>query len=230
VFLSRLRLNPRLKEVRRDLANPYEMHRTLSRAVSEALTRNEERMLWRLEPTRPTELPIVLVQTLTEPDWSALPLGYAEEAEYKPFCPVLKEGQVLRFRLLANPVKRARDTGKRVALKTPEEKLRWLGHKLAQGGMELVETSEGPLALIQRDTFLEVFRSAKAREVFRSAKAREVSDVLPEGNTTKKIRLQATLFEGVLRIKDPEQAVETLKRGIGPAKGLGLGLLSLRRL
>ena len=217
MFLSRLRLNPRLKEVRRDLANPYEMHRTLSRAVSEALTRNEERMLWR----RPTELPIVLVQTLTEPDWSALPLGYAEEAEYKPFCPVLKEGQVLRFRLLANPVKRARDTGKRVALKTPEEKLRWLGHKLAQGGMELVETSEGPLALIQRDTFLEVFRSAKAREV---------SDVLPEGNTTKKIRLQATLFEGVLRIKDPEQAVETLKRGIGPAKGLGLGLLSLRRL
>lgn len=55
MWISKLKLDLRSKAVRRDLASPYEMHRTLSRAVSQALKEGKERLLWRLEPTRGTE-------------------------------------------------------------------------------------------------------------------------------------------------------------------------------
>jgi hypothetical protein len=84
MWVSKLVLNPASKAARRDLANPYEMHRTLSKAVSEALKEGRERLLWRLEPTRGLEPPVVLVQTLTEPDWSVLEEGYAEVLPRSP--------------------------------------------------------------------------------------------------------------------------------------------------
>mgnify|MGYP002136949035 FL=1 len=34
MFLSKLILNPKSREARRDLANPYDLHRTLARAFA----------------------------------------------------------------------------------------------------------------------------------------------------------------------------------------------------
>lgn len=200
MYLSELRLNPRLEAVRRDLANPYEMHRTLSWAVASALEQGTERLLWRLEPVVRTELPTVLVQTVSRPDWRAvldrLP-GYAEVRPPKPFEPVLAAGGVFCFRLRANAsVKQA---GKRRAIKIPEGKLAWLGRRLEAGGCRLLE------ALIREDRFYEASK----------------------GSVTLKV--QATLFEGRLRVEHPASATEMLRKGVGAAKALGLGLLSLCR-
>ncbi|WP_298630719.1 type I-E CRISPR-associated protein Cas6/Cse3/CasE [uncultured Thermus sp.] len=203
MWISKLVLNLRSKAARRDLANPYEMHRTLSRGVSEALKEGRERLLWRLEPTRTVDAPVVLVQTLSPPDWSLLEEGYATVYPPKPFHPVLHEGQVLRFRLRANPSKRSKERGERVALKTREEKLAWLARKLGEGGFRLPYREDQPLAVIRQDTFLEVRKGGHLLQV------------------------QAVLFEGTLEVVNPEKALETLRRGIGPGKALGLGLLSL---
>ncbi|GAA5336039.1 type I-E CRISPR-associated protein Cas6/Cse3/CasE [Thermus hydrothermalis] len=208
MWISKLVLDLRSKSARRDLANPYEMHRTLSRAVSRALEEGKERLLWRLEPTRTHERPVVLVQTLTEPDWSVLEEGYADIYPPKPFNPVFRPGQVLRFRLRANPSKRIAGIGKRVALKTYGEKVSWLERRLAEGGFRLVYGEEGPAVRILQDAFLDVPR----RKV--------------EGETAR-IQVQAVLFEGRLEVVDPERARAALERGIGPGKALGLGLLSL---
>ncbi|WP_105317435.1 type I-E CRISPR-associated protein Cas6/Cse3/CasE [Thermus tenuipuniceus] len=205
MWISKLVLDLRSKAARKDLANPYEMHRTLSRAVSRALDEKKERLLWRLEPTRGLEDPVVLVQTLTEPDWSVLEEGYARVFPPKPFRPALRPGQVLRFRLRANPSKRARETGERVALKTREEKLFWLERKLREGGFRLLEKDGRLLADIRQDIFLEMRHK--------------------DGHL---VQVQAVLFEGVLEVVNPEAALQTLERGIGPGKALGLGLLSLR--
>ncbi len=43
----------------------------------------------------------------------------------------------------------------------------------------------------------------------------------------KPIDLHAAVFEGVLRVTNPECALKTIRHGIGPAKGLGFGLLLL---
>ncbi|GLV48852.1 CRISPR-associated endoribonuclease Cse3 [Thermus sp. LT1-2-5] len=208
MWISKLVLDPRSRAARRDLANPYEMHRTLSRAVSQALEAGRERLLWRQEPTRTHERPVVLVQTLTEPDWGVLEEGYAEIYPPKPFNPVFHPGQLLRFRLRANPSKRLAGSGKRVALKTYWEKVAWLQKRLAEGGFRLVEGEEGLAVRILQDTFLEVPRGKREGEGGR-------------------MQVQAVLFEGRLEVVDPERARATLARGIGPGKALGLGLLSV---
>jgi CRISPR system Cascade subunit CasE len=199
MWLSKLVLDPRSKAARRDLLKPYELHRTLSRAVSPGIKEGRERLLWRLEPVRAHERPVVLVQTLTRPDWDVLEEGYADVFPPKQFQPQLRPGDVFRFRVRANPVKRARDTGKRVALKTREEKFMWLARRLDFGGFHLVGAD------IWQDSYLQARKEDLA------------------------IQLQAVLFEGLLRVKDPDRALETLARGIGPGKALGLGLLSIKR-
>ncbi|MGQ9511393.1 MAG: type I-E CRISPR-associated protein Cas6/Cse3/CasE [Thermaceae bacterium] len=200
LWISRLLLNPRKKEVRRDLADPYAMHRTLSRAVSRGLEEGKERLLWRLEPVRPHEHPVLLVQSLTKPEWERVleefP-GYAEVFPPKPFRPDLREGQRFFFRLRANPSFREKQTRRRKALKTEEEKRDWLKRRLEAGGYGLLE------AIILRDEFVEGRKGGS------------------------KIQVQATLFEGRLEVIDPEKALKTLSMGIGPGKALGLGLLSL---
>jgi len=205
MWLSKLVLDARSKAARRDLGNPYEMHRTLCRAVARGMAEGRERLLWRAEPVRSYERPVVLVQTWTEPDWSVLEPGYAEVFPAKRFEPVLHFGDRFQFRLRANPVKRSRETRKRVALKTREEKLTWLARQLAEGGFALPQRDGRYMAEIWQDSYLEITR----------------------GGTT--VQLQAVLFEGLVEVVEPERAVRTLASGIGSGKAFGLGLLSLKR-
>ncbi len=206
MWMSKLALDLRSREARRDYGSPYQMHRTLLKAVEEAEREGKERLLFRVEPARGTSTPLVLVQTLTHPQWDRLPPRYALVFPPKPFHPTLVPGQPLHFRLRANPTKRLNDSGKRVALKTREDKLRWLRRRLEQGGFRLLSTKadgEVLLARILQDNYLEVPKKGHLLQV------------------------QAVLFEGLLQVVDPGTAVSTLKRGIGPGKALGLGLLSL---
>lgn len=211
MWLSKLVLNPQVKEVRRDLSNPYEMHRTLSWAVSAGITEGKERLLWRVEPYRPQDYPVVLVQTLTRPDWGAVLDKYPGYAQVDPsspkaFQPILRPKQLLRFRLKANPsVKRL---GKRHALTKYEDKLKWLERRLTAGGYEVVNTVVASEAKI---------------------KARKTGAVEPNA-TPLFITVQAVLFEGVIRVADPYLARQTIASGVGPAKSLGLGLLSVAPL
>lgn len=50
MFLSNPVLNPKSREARRDLANPYDLHRTLARAFAPDEQTAPGRFLWRLEP------------------------------------------------------------------------------------------------------------------------------------------------------------------------------------
>jgi len=205
VWLSKLVLKPRIREVRRDLANPYEMHRTLCWAVSQAVSEGRERLLWRVESVC-REPPAMLVQTLTYPDWSELLQrypGYAsvDPTSPKPFDPQFTRGQVLRFRLRANPsVKRV---GKRYPILRGDGKLEWLQRKLQSAGCELVSG---------------VALSEEKIVAFKEG----------EGDDRRtRLTVYAVHFEGVLRVLEPDAIREAIALGIGPAKGLGLGLLSV---
>ncbi|MCR4392392.1 MAG: type I-E CRISPR-associated protein Cas6/Cse3/CasE [Candidatus Acetothermia bacterium] len=199
MWLSKLVLNPRSAAVRRDLANPYDMHRTLVWAVAGEAVAGRERLLWRLEPRRNQE-PVLLVQTLTCPDWDLLLQrhpGYAQVDPTSPkvFDPKLYSGQVLRFRLKANPtVKRL---GKRLGLLTEEGKMSWLHRKMAQAGCQVLAA-----AVVSEERVVGFKEGAK-------------------------LTVFAALFEGLLRVEEPGACRKAIERGIGPAKGLGLGLLSV---
>ena len=228
MFLSKLELSIRQVLVRRDLASPYDMHKTLLSRGFDGLTKEQiGRVLFRVDTDYRSKLSVLLVQSETRPDWSKLPEGYlASQADSKTFDPQFHIGQKLRFRLRANPTKRVAAKnerlgsvmlGKRVGLTTETEQIKWLLHK-AEGGFTLPggwvpakhpETEE-PILLPN-------FRV----------------DVVPEGRIRngkvghREGAFIAIRFEGVLNVADPVAFRTILENGIGTAKGYGFGLLSV---
>lgn len=196
MYLSRLMPDMRSRDARRDLANPYEMHRTLSHSVERGIDEGVERVLWRLELDRHGDVDHVLVQTVTEPDWGFLPDPYLQQApESKRFEVPSVVGMPFRFRLRANPS--VRREGKRHALNDPDAQRDWLERKAARAGFRLVR------ATLASEERMRAHKDGRTLTVF------------------------AVTFEGAGRVADSEPFAAALRSGIGPAKSLGLGLLSV---
>ena len=104
MFLSKLILNVRHSGVRRDLAMPYEMHKTILCKGFDGIDKAAiGRVLFRVDVSEHGP-PMLLVQSMREPDWSKLAEGYLKcDAECKVYDPHFEVGQRLRFRLRANP-------------------------------------------------------------------------------------------------------------------------------
>ncbi|MEO4045676.1 type I-E CRISPR-associated protein Cas6/Cse3/CasE [Pseudomonas sp. CAU 1711] len=202
MYLTRLRLDPRSAQARRDLGDPYEMHRTLVRAFVKDAERVPPRILWRAEPTAAWSEPVVLVQAQEPADWSVLEAlqnylkGSAETRDISPDG-WLQPEQCYRFRLFANPTV-TRD-GKRQGLVAEEAQLAWLARQGQRHGFAL------EAALV---TGSEVLRSRKQ-----------------DG----RVSLLRVCFEGRLRTLDSTALATALRNGIGPGKAFGCGLLSLGR-
>lgn len=110
------------------------------------------------------------------------------------------------FQLCANPTKKVTKlgtdgqptkNGKRVPLRTRDEYIAWITRKGEQGGFT-VDTST-----------LRTF--SRGRHYFEKQGMRGMHS--------------AVEFQGVLTVTDPAKFYETFRRGIGPAKAFGFGLL-----
>lgn len=215
MFLSRLQLNPRSRQVQREVADPYQRHRTIMRAFREDLP-EEERVLHRLEQEPRSGRLLLLVQSHTRPDWEWLdgrdyllpadpfdPAG--ENPAVKSFDLPLSRGQILRFRLRANPtVKKkrpGRKHGNRVPLVREEGQREWLERQADRCGFRLLEANV-------------------------SAEADRHGRVERE-ERTHRLTLHVVQFDGRLQVDDPEKMRGAVRGGIGPAKAFGCGLLSL---
>src|SRR5271157_2940470 len=144
MYLSKLTLNPRSRQVQVELSNPYEMHRTLMSAFPAELA-GKERLLYLLETSRKPPYLVILLQSRLTPDWSTLEHKdyLLQPAQTKSIEPQIQAGQMLAFRLTANPTKRlksaAKDVpGKRVSLYHPEEQQDWLNRKALQNGFSVL--------------------------------------------------------------------------------------------
>jgi CRISPR system Cascade subunit CasE len=220
MYLSQLTLNPMDWQARLDMSNPYEMHRSLMSGFPSPLN-VEERVLFRLETAgRNGALAVVLIQSVFSPDW--LPLANREN--YLLQEPAVKSlealhfqpGQVLKFRLRANPSKRNPKTSKREGVYDVEARLAWLEHKANQSGFAV---ADGALNIQEAN-----FRSFKARKKISP-------EITASDNRLIRHDIPLTInmvdYEGYLEIRDTAKFLEGLKLGIGPAKGLGCGLLSV---
>jgi CRISPR system Cascade subunit CasE len=214
MYLSRLILNPRNRRVQREVAEPYQMHRSLMQAFPDDLKEGQERVLFRLETQRDGGLAL-LVQSWTLPDWSwlaepeargyLLPVGEPNPA-VKSFDLDLAPGQRLAFRLRANPtVKRKFESGdhKRVGLYDEEGQIEWLKRKGEGGGFRLLSA--------------------------RTSDQEDVKGTVRRQGKKHTLKLAAVQFDGLLEVTDPERLRDTVRQGIGSGKGFGFGLLSLAR-
>ncbi len=223
MYLSKLTLNPRTRRVQREIANPYELHRTLMSAFPEDLP-GGERVLFRVDVDERSGVPTVLLQAHTAPDWAWLgdprANGYLLHApESKPFELTFTPGQTLAFRLRANPTEKrwlpkdkddpnSEKKPMRVGLyaneeQSAEERQRaWLERKGATGGFRILASNS----------------VAEGKVYGRTS-----------GETRHALQFDAVRFDGMLQVTDPAKLWETVQQGVGPGKGLGFGLLSLAR-
>lgn len=203
MYLTRLRLEPRSAQARRDLSDAYQMHKSLARAFSADEASKPERFLWRLETMGSDwSNPVVLVQSNCPADWSPLevrPQYLKQPAETKTVAPekLIQAQADYRFRLLANPTV-TRD-GKRYGLVSEDEQLAWLARQGEKHGFDL-------------------------KTAWVSS-----SDIAKMRKTSMSMQVQRAWFEGVLQVRQSELLIQALAAGMGPAKAFGCGLLSLAR-
>lgn len=220
MYLSRLILNPRSRQVQHELADPYEMHRTICKALPDANYKDNEPsgILFRVDLHPRTRIPTLLVQSRQEPKWEFLP---AEKKDYLlgendlPLDvenPAIKElnlqihdGQVLAFRLRANPTKRLKENAKRIGLLKEEDQYVWIQKKLEAAGAALVNVNI-------------------VNEQFTRGK------LFKEKEKASRLNFLSVQFDGVLQVKDKAKLTDSIFTGFGSAKGLGFGLLSLARV
>ena len=211
MFLSKLILNPKSRQVQSEIANAYQLHRTIMRAFPERLE-SDERILFRLEVGNCNPNPFVLVQSVYEPDWSFLKentnyisFPISEGIAVKEFQIGLKKGFLLQFRLLANPTykkKEGNKSGKRQGILKEEQQFEWLKRKLNAAGCELLECSIYDLGI----------RSSCLKP------------------NTAPIKHLTVLYEGRIRVDEPVSLKRGIISGIGSAKGFGFGMLSILKI
>lgn len=234
MFLHRIHINPRCREARRDLSDPYQLHSTLCRAFSVPDRKcSEGEFLWRLEPeTDPDGYPRILVQSRTIPDWTGIGIqGWlanthpAIDLDKKLKLDSLKIGQRFRFRLRANPC--VTRNGKRLGLLQLEEQERWIDRKGQQHGFSLPKIASFDLS-----------DSSQERVDVRISQEQILRGKRHDG---VEIRIFSALYDGILMVADPENFRTTLlggiikdadntkekTMGIGHGRAMGLGLLSV---
>jgi CRISPR system Cascade subunit CasE len=210
MYLSQLILNDRDRKVRHDLSNIHNLHRSIMHAfpniaplaeAEQKRVRANWQILFRLEP----DSNVLLVQSELEPDWGKLPLTYLTQQQCKPYQLEIKQfpvDRLLRFRLKANPSKRDRETKKTVGLYYQPDQEAWLGRQAAQHGFSVEE--------------LEIFPAANLWGTKEKGQPQ--------------IKIHTALFQGVLKVQDPDLFVKAVRQGIGKGKSYGCGLLSLSKL
>jgi CRISPR system Cascade subunit CasE len=204
MYLSLLRLNPHSRRALTESSRHYELHRSLLKAFPDESDGGSGRVLFRLDMNEQTDSISVLVQSEKKPLWTKLN-GYNEfvtECTCKEFQPGLASGQVLRFRLRANPTKRTKSTGKREGILKTDKQVEWLRKKGLNSGFEVLDVF----------TVDEGFAKDKMTDA---------------DNTGHHTTILSVRFDGLLRVTDPDAFQVTLRDGIGSAKGFGFGLLSV---
>lgn len=220
MFLHRIHLDPRCREARRDLSDPYQLHSTLCRAFSGQDRKCPEgEFLWRLEPeTDAAGCPRIVVQSRSIPDWTRIGLqGWLAKADSgidlkdRLKLDSLKIGQRFRFRLRANPC--VTRNGKRLGLLRLEEQETWIERKAQQHGFSLPHLAS-----------FDPSESSQERIDVRISQGQMIRGEQHGGNG---IRIYSVLYDGVLTVMDPDTFRVALQTGIGHGKVMGLGLLSV---
>lgn len=220
MFLSKLTINVRSREFRRDYANVYDMHRTVMSAfpdVTDDTPRQACGVLWRLDSTR--EGFVQYVQSHTTPDWRRLPAGYlTEPATHRSLQPVLDAltpGRRLAFRMVANPThsgpapggRGTRGRGKRLAHTTPDKQIEWLIRQGGACGFAIPAATNGEPDVAPSPSPMLGGRNSPTN--------------------SGRITIRPVRYDGHLVITDADALAEAIKKGIGRAKAFGCGLLSL---
>ena len=212
-YLSRVELNRYRIETRRALKSPQVMHAAVMSSFP-CFDRDEsERVLWRVDSIGPSTY--VLVQSPVRPDFSHMvdqfgwPLSEQkwDSLEYDGFLGKICDGQVWRFRLVANPTRKITENGRKMvaAHVTAAQQKAWLMERCERNGFVIPEKDGEPAFDIVSRNLTEFKRDNKT------------------------VTIQYVTFEGLLKVVDADRLRESMVNGIGRAKAYGCGMLTVAK-
>ena len=225
MFLTKIDLAPERRLARKYLGSPQAMHAVVMSVTGGHDGNGPGRVLWRVDRGVTTAL---YVLSPLEPDCSQLVAEagtagtQARTLDYSPFLASLDAGQLWAFRLAANPSYSASRgpgvRGQRYGHVTVEQQRQWLMDRVPRFGFELmpVDHADG------EGTEEVVLVAYRERPVFNRRR--------PGGEGYDRVTINRTVYEGVLRVTDPEPLRRVLIAGIGRSKAYGCGLMTLARV
>lgn len=225
MFLTKIDLAPERRLARKYLGSPQAMHAVVMSVTGGHDGNGPGRVLWRVDRGVTTAL---YVLSPLEPDCSQLVAEagtagtQARTLDYSPFLASLDAGQLWAFRLAANPSYSASRgpgvRGQRYGHVTVEQQRQWLMDRVPRFGFELmpVDHADG------EGTDEAVLVAYRERPVFNRRR--------PGGEGCDRVTINRTVYEGVLRVTDPEPLRRALIAGIGRSKAYGCGLMTLARV
>jgi CRISPR system Cascade subunit CasE len=206
MYLHKIHLDLRCKEARRDVSDPYEMHSTLCRAFSAPDAKCPQgSFLWRLEPERSSDgMSKIVIQSRELPDWSRINL--LEWFWEQPSMPIDIEQKLDfehvkigdSFRYRLRANPSARKNGKRIGLFNTDAQIAWFQRQGEMNGF-------------------------KSLTIHRS----EERMLTGQKRSDRPIRVFSVLYDGILEVADTALFSKAVMGGIGHAKAMGLGLLSV---
>lgn len=209
MFLSRLVLDRRNPSVIQSLRDCHDMHRTIMKAFPESGSANAREKYGVLYRLIEQEKNIVLyVLSDIEPEWESIRSNGFEAKGCKDISGLLNvliPKRRFAFDILVQPYrKQSREEGnsRRIMLRTPEERQAWLEKKATENGFRL-----------------EWFRE-EGHNLITGKHSEENGGAMFIGTVR---------YRGVLSVEDKEKFTKAFKRGIGPGKAYGLGMLMLSR-
>lgn len=223
--LTRILINPQLRQGRKLLTNPHAMHAAVSAAFPPDIDSTEARLLWRIDRNRNENVLYIVGPEKPTASGIVEQAGYdtrpAQSLDYTRFLGTLRKGQRWRFELLANPTYSKANNGKRGKVKahvSVEHQLEWLysradkaGFALAPRANDAVSEDERARWSVEDETAIVERRTLNFRK----------------GENRRHIRIATARYRGTLEVTDPQLLHSTLTQGIGRARGYGCGLMTL---
>lgn len=219
MYLSRVEVDTANRAKTRDLTHLGAFHNWVEQSFpAEIAAGKRQRHLWRLDQLAGKRYLLVLSQDLPDPA-GLLRYGVAGTVQSKAYDPLLarvQAGQLMRFRLTANPSYRMKRPGERQGRVVPHitaaQQRKWLEDRAEKAGFQLVDQQD-----VDDDAaFFEPAFDIVSRDW----------PVLhrKQGHGA---RLSRVTFEGVLRVTNATTFRQTLVTGLGREKAFGMGLLTV---
>ncbi len=206
MYLTRMELSTERRTTLKALASPSRIHGI----VESAFEGERKRNLWRIDSLNGKVYLMILSED--RPDLSDAASKYAPQndsswqtKDYSNLLQRIKNGNIWRFRLTANPTQSVCVQGERGKVKaciTVTEQKEWLNKRTDASGF-----------ILDPDGF-DVVHSHWYK--------------FQKGNDKNRpVTLCGITYEGILTVTDEEKFIELLTNGIGRGKAYGMGLMTV---
>ena len=205
MYLTKIKLNTKNKTVIYNMGNCEWVHKLLMESgfgnIQASNARKTIQLLYSMEEDT------ILMQSAIKPSISVNEGLFAvnpRTIDVSKLESICKNGNVIRFKCTCNPTKRTKE-GKRVFLKTPEERSEWIKRTLLKNGATVLIEDQTPESTVFG------IKSNK------------------EDGTKHKIYAKTVTFAGALRIENGELFWKAVCEGIGREKAYGCGMIMIMR-